>query len=216
MTGRMHGSAQKKETEQVAWVRIILSILSLGYDVNLGWMSVFSSDGLKLSTIIANFPQTLRFPAKTQIQMCWHSKFPCFGLEPPDMIHLVRARGANLLLAGNSFQTSTGFHGRPSSRDSLEMALSRSPLLQVFCAPVWHPHEANGLKVACSNRPANYLVWAKGDCVSYQRLALRAGHSLSLGDFTYWTLHRLKLPAGEKCVWFFLVTFGALLCCVPC
>lgn len=52
------------------------------------------------------------------------------------MIHLVRARGANLLLAGNSFQTSTGFHGRPSSRDSLEMALSRSPLLQVFCAPV--------------------------------------------------------------------------------
>lgn len=36
MTGRMHGSAQKKETEQVAWVRIILSILSLGYDVNLG------------------------------------------------------------------------------------------------------------------------------------------------------------------------------------
>ena len=75
------------------------------------------------------------------------------------MIHLVHARGANLLLAGNSFQISTGFQRRPSSRDSLEMALSWFPLLQGFCAP---------LKVACSSRlsiaTANYLVGAKGDC----------------------------------------------------
>lgn len=141
-------------------------------------------------------------------------------LEPPNIIHLVPARTAGLLLAGNSFQISTGFHRRPSSRDSLKIALSRFPLLQGFCAPAWHSHEGNRLKVACSIRlsvaAANYPVWAKGDSVAYQRLASRTGRSLSPGDFTYWTLHGLKLPAGEKRVWFFLLPFGALLCCVPC
>lgn len=117
----------------VALGNTILFILSLNYAVNIGWMSVFCSNGRKLSTIIANHPQNLHFPAKTQMQMCWHSKFPWLGLMPPYMTHLVPARRANLLLAGSSFQISIELHRRPSRRDSLEVALF--PLFQGFCLP---------------------------------------------------------------------------------
>lgn len=92
---------------------------------------MFSSNVRKLRSITANHPQNLHFPAKTQMQMCWQSKFLWLGLEPPYMTHLVLARRANLLLAGSSFQISTEFHRRPSRKDSLEMALL--PFFHGFC-----------------------------------------------------------------------------------
>lgn len=123
-------------------------------------MSVFSSNGRKLCTIIADHPQNLPFPAKTQMWMCWHRKFPWLGLEPPYMIHLVPARRANLLLAGSSIQNSIEFHRGLSRRDSLEMALF--PLLLGFClTSLTLPRDKWRLVPAVSIATASYLVWAK-------------------------------------------------------
>lgn len=64
---------RRDETVGMAWGKVVLSILSLNHAVNLGWMSVFHSDGLKLSIVTANFFQNLCFVAKIHTQMCWHS-----------------------------------------------------------------------------------------------------------------------------------------------
>lgn len=126
-------------------------------------MSVFSSNGLKLSTVIANHPQNLHFPAKTQMQMCWHSKFPWLGLVPPYMTHLVPARRANLLLAGSSFHISTVSQETILGETAWKWLYFHCS--KAFAFPVWHFHERNGLKVPCSSRlsisTASYLVWAK-------------------------------------------------------